>query len=335
MQKQLSRIAHKIQKSFLCIFSFFGDAKKSTVVFTKPYKTVSQQIQCLRFKNMVIDVPLGDAERVVTAITYYRFSGYALPFLDRKTDRYVGNVAFSDILALYKFDKGLRILMSEALAAVEVTFRTIVANEFSNKYGPLGYLDAKNFESIKAHKNALSGMRKEFMRSQQPCAKHFRAKYNDPPLWAAVDVTTFGTIGRLLGAMRKADQNLISTHYGMRGDFLVSYIHHASVLRNLCAHHCRVFDFPYERLVKAPSNYIFRPLKIWLNAKINIQPGRPFLYQAALVYHLLQATEVNVFDRNRWKAAICQHFNSLPISLASQVKSYIQLPNNPAASPLW
>ena len=86
---------------------------------------------------MVIDIPVDEAAAVLRSVAYYRFSGYALPFRDVATGSYTGDLKFSDVVALYRFDCRLRELVGNALGAVEVTLRTILADEFSSKYGPL------------------------------------------------------------------------------------------------------------------------------------------------------------------------------------------------------
>lgn len=305
------------------------------MVFAKPYKSVSEQLDRLEAKSMVIDVSQEKAVRVLAAITYYRFSGYALPFLDSVNGQYTDGLKFSDVTRLYKFDSALREKLAVALGAVEVTLRTIVANEFSAKYGPLGYLDGANFALPDQHSVTLAKIEGEFRRSKQPCAEHFRSAYDHPPLWALADVMTFGSMSMLLKEMMRTDQNAISTHYGMRGDFLASYMQHATVLRNLCAHHCRVFDFPYSNLRAPPQEYIFAPLNLWRKNKLSIRSDRPLLYQVALVYHLLAPTATAVFDRDVWKREVCGLFDILPESISNRVRGYIDFPVDALQSPLW
>jgi len=315
----------------MCIFGGF----LISMTFAKPYYTVADQLQRLESKGIVLDVPRGEAADILSSVTYYRFSGYALAFLDRLTDRYTGGLTFSEVLALYRFDAGLRETLTDALCAVEVTLRTIVSNEFSAKYGPLGYLEGKNFAREQDHAVTLAKIQSEFNRSKQPCAAHFRQTYDAPPLWALADVTTFGSISMLLKEMARQDQNAVSTHYGMRGDILASYMQHATVLRNLCAHHCRVFDFPYGKLKVPPQEYIFRPLNEWVKAAIPIRTDRPFLYQAALVYRLLRPTASAVFDRDAWRKKVCDQFDTLPATIVNRVKGYVDFPADAVASPLW
>ena len=114
----------------------------SKKIFAKPYRGVGEQVQQFADRGMVIDISVDEAAAVLRSVTYYRFSGYALPFRDVASGSYTGDLKFSDVVALYHFDCRLRELVGNALGAVEVTLRTILADELSSKYGPLGYLDA-------------------------------------------------------------------------------------------------------------------------------------------------------------------------------------------------
>lgn len=239
----------------------------SKKIFAKPYRGVGEQVQQFADRGMVIDISVDEAAAVLRSVTYYRFSGYALPFRDVASGSYTGDLKFSDVVALYRFDCRLRELVGNALGAVEVT--------------------------------------------------------------------TFGSASNLLKELKREDQNAVSTHYGLRGDFLASYMHHATVLRNLCAHHCRVFDFPYSKLKTPPQEFIFAPLKTWVKAGLAIRTDRPLIYQLALIYHLLKPTDRKVFDREAWKGDICSHFNTLPPTIENRVRGYVEFPKDAESSPLW
>jgi abortive infection bacteriophage resistance protein len=277
----------------MCIFG--GFLFLLTMQFSKPYKSIADQLARMEERRLIIDLPREQALAALDSITYYRFTGYALAFLDK----------------------------------------TIVSNEFASKYGPLAYLEAGTFASPAIHQKTLAKIQAEFARSKQPCAEHFRAAYDAPPLWALADVTTFGSMSMLMKGMKREDQNAISSHYGMRGDYLASYMQHATVLRNLCAHHCRVFDFPYSRLKVPPQEYLFKPLNEWRKAGLKIRTDRPLLYQVALLYRLRKPTSSLVFDREAWRTKICAHFKTLPRTLEHRVRGYIDFPTGAETSALW
>ena len=109
----------------MCIFGGFLFVMLSVKpTFDKPYRSVPEQLARLEERRLCIDIARSDALRILESITYYRFAGYALAFLG-PNDAYTGDLRFSDVLALYRFDARLRGLLVSALSAVEVTFRAM------------------------------------------------------------------------------------------------------------------------------------------------------------------------------------------------------------------
>ena len=292
--------------------------------YTKPFLRTNDLIALMESRGLEIDVPSEDAFSYLLTVNYYRFTGYAIPFLDDR-EHFKKNAKFSDIQQIYSFDRRLRELVFTATEAVELTFRATLAREFSKIYGPLGYLDPKNFPDKTTHEAAIKWMQKEFSRSDELCARHFRANYFAPPLWALVEVISFGSLVRLMKSMRKTDQNAISTAYGMRGDILASYLHHISVLRNMCAHHARLYDHQFS--------YAFRPLKEW--KRLGIQDTRALFYQCALLFRLLAPTDKKSFDRDNWRSQICDYLKAIPVAKSHDPHARAAIPADPIQSPLW
>lgn len=293
-------------------------------IYNKPFKEVHDLVALLASRGLAIDIPSSEAESYLHTVNYYRFTGYALAF---QTDRehFKPFAKFSDIQRTYAYDRGLRELVFSATEAVELTFRAILARSFTRSYGALGYLDAANFPNADNHANALIWMQKEFQRSDEVCSRHFKSNYFDPPLWALIEVVSFGTLIRFFKCFSFKDQNDISTVYSMRGDTLASYLHHISVLRNMCAHHARLYDHRFA--------YAFRPLREWKHLKV--QDTRALFYQCALLYRLLSPTDANCFDRDLWKRNIANYLSKIPVSSANDPHYRAAIPLDPVASPLW
>ena len=57
------------------------------------------------------------------------------------------NLSFERVYRIYEFDRKLRNLLFAAIEVIEVSLRTRLAHFHSEKYGPLGYLDASSFNS--------------------------------------------------------------------------------------------------------------------------------------------------------------------------------------------
>ena len=75
--------------------------------------------------------------------------------------------------------------------------------------------------------------------------RHFITKYDSQlPIWAAVEVTPFGRLTRLFDLMDKKDRNEIAQAFGLQsgGDRLSKWLKSVNYLRNLCAHHGRLWN---------------------------------------------------------------------------------------------
>lgn len=81
--------------------------------------------------------------------------------------------------------------------------------------------------------------------SREIFIKHLRSTYDEllPPIWAVVEVMSLGQISRWIDNLRHAaDRNAIADGYGLDEVLLTSALHHVSVVRNICAHHGRLWD---------------------------------------------------------------------------------------------
>ena len=296
------------------------------VRYAKPYRSVDQLIDLLKKRGLAFDGGEATARRFLSCVNYYRFTGYALPFLASR-EKFLPGARFAYLHAAYLFDRRLRDLMADALEAVELTFRCLFARTFSKVYGPLGYRSPKSFNSSRSHElqAILDKLDAEFDRSDELCAKHFRAVYDAPPLWSLVEVVSFGALVRLYRICSSADQNAVSSLYGFRGDILASYLQHLVVVRNLCAHHCRIYDRRFS--------YRF-PIPLAWRGVPNIDTATLFP-QFALVYRLLKPTDSIVFDRDAWRKGLCDFLRTMPQNPVCDHRLRAGIPATPENSPLW
>lgn len=209
--------------------------------------TVSQQISLL--ENRGLEVPDKRlATRFLFDCNYYRLSGYFRYFQEdprNGKNMFVHGVSLADIEQIYLSDEVLRHTLSDGLDIVEVTFRSRAAYYLANRYGgPYGYLDPQNYAN-RGKANQLIKMLKErdFAQSKEVFAKHFDRKGEDIPIWAAVELMSFGTMSRLVGnfgnfkLLKDLGRSFDIPASTTRGIF-----QSLSYLRNLCAHHSRLWN---------------------------------------------------------------------------------------------
>jgi abortive infection bacteriophage resistance protein len=210
--------------------------------YTKPPLFIDQQIDLLISRGMRVD-NRERAARYLNHINYYRFRAYWLPF--------------DDALKLYLFDRKFRLLIMEAIERVEISLRTRFAHELALKYGSHAYLDTTLFRKLDLHRQHLDSLRSEIKRSQETFIEHYRATYNEPslpPIWAVCEVMTFGQLSMWFRNLkRSSDRNAFARIYGIDEVILGSFMHHLTHVRNLTAHHSRLWNRKIVVIMTIPT----------------------------------------------------------------------------------
>ena len=216
--------------------------------YTKPPLFIDQQIDLLISRGMRIDNK-DRATRYLNHINYYRFRAYWLPFeekLDQTEHQFKAGTTFDDALKLYLFDRKFRLLVMEAIERVEISFRTRFAHELSLKYGSHAHLDASLFKRSDIYHQHIESLRGEIKRSQETFIEHYRMTYDAPelpPIWAVCEVMTFGQLSMWFNNLkRRSDRKTIASIYRIDEVILGSFMHHLTHIRNLSAHHSRLWN---------------------------------------------------------------------------------------------
>lgn len=115
--------------------------------YLKPVLTVAESIVRLENKGLLV-ADAAEAERFLRAVGYFRFRGYALPFMQPAPAGFQhGNRAFKPgttfdgIRQIYEFDRALRSLVMEQIDRIEVAVRTAILQELNTHFGTHWYLD--------------------------------------------------------------------------------------------------------------------------------------------------------------------------------------------------
>ncbi len=111
--------------------------------YTKPALSIHQQIEFLANQGLIIkDHTL--AYHALSTVSYYRFSGYLLPFKlphnGSRPRQFKDQITFEQIWQLYQFDRELRLIVSDAIEKIEIAFRTALSNVTSIKLHPFWYM---------------------------------------------------------------------------------------------------------------------------------------------------------------------------------------------------
>lgn len=221
--------------------------------YLKPWRAFEDQADILIEKRGLIANRDELIERL-SDVGYYRLSGYWYifkqqgPSSDTAIDKFKKGTTFEHVWRLYTFDRQLRLLVLDAIERVEVYFRTNLAYELARDTGPFGYLEPGNLPRLKTedHKRFLSRCKGEFSRSREPFARHFREEYGDshdlPPYWILVNLMDFGTMSLLYRGAPASIRTRLAKKLGISTRVLDSWLLALNTVRNICAHHGRLWN---------------------------------------------------------------------------------------------
>lgn len=218
------------------------------IEYTKPALTIAQQLSKLQERGLLIDNT--DSKNIFSNINYYRLSAYGLPFKQRDiagnvSDNFQRNTALSDILALYEFDRKLRLIVMDALERIEISIKANITHYMALQYGSYGLENIRNFHKSFSYAGWIKQVYEEISRSKERFIEHFKEKYLDfpkLPIWMAIEVMSFGSVSKLYKGLRNHDKQKISSNYDLHPKTLISWLHFLTYIRNICAHHSRLWN---------------------------------------------------------------------------------------------
>ena len=113
------------------------------------------------------------------------------------------------------------------------------------KYGAYAYENTSVFRPGSFYQNNLTRLDKELDRSQEAFISHYRTQHQlqRPPIWGACEVMSFGLLSRFYDCiLRKRDKKEIASTYHLSINGFRSLLQQSVYLRNLCAHHSRLWN---------------------------------------------------------------------------------------------
>lgn len=146
---------------------------------------------------------------------------------------------------IYKFDSELRKLIIAELEKIEVAVRTQAAYTLSSQYHAHWFEDSSLFSDPVRHTKILTKIEEEYNRSDEEFITAFKAKYSDhfPPSWMTMEIASFGTLSILYGNLRPGRaKRSIAAYFGLADTVFASWLHCIVYVRNICAHHGRLWN---------------------------------------------------------------------------------------------
>lgn len=219
------------------------------VAFTKQALAYADQIALLEQRGMVIADHVT-AEAVLSRVSYYRLSAYWHPFkmpasAGATSSTLVPGTTFETVVALYDFDRQLRLLVLDALERIEVAIRTAVTYHLGMTYGAFGHVDRNTFHAGFDHGTWLTHLHQETTRSSDAFVSHYKQKYlgfPTMPIWMMTEVISLGSLSRMYKGMLPRDKNAVAAPLNIHPKRLQDWLHVLTYVRNICAHHSRLWN---------------------------------------------------------------------------------------------
>lgn len=296
--------------------------------FGKPPITYADQVALLQRRGMIIDSPDG-AAFYLQHLNYYRLGAYWLPFeADHASHRFRPGTRFTEVLNLYLFDRRLRLLVLDAIERFEVSVRSQWAYQVAHRHGPHAHLDPSLAFRRDFWRKNLDSLSDEVRRSDEAFVRHFRNTYSEPlpPVWAVCEVMSLGLLSRWYDNLKPMPtRRAIADVYGLDERALRSWLHHLTHLRNVCAHHGRLWNRDFTITPELP-----RSKPAGLPGQLN-HGSRKVYNSLVLLLHVLDVVAPNHRWRDNLKGLLSRH--AVDVSAMGFPPGWQQLPIWQGAAP--
>ncbi|MBG6182022.1 abortive infection bacteriophage resistance protein [Arthrobacter sp. CAN_A1] len=161
---------------------------------------------------------------------------------------------------------------------------------------------------------------------------HFREKYNNQmPIWALTEIMEMGHLGRLYNGLANSTATEIATAYGVPAKRVMSsWVASLNYVRNVAAHHARIFN---RKLVIAPKRPGKGRIALLDHLRDEESSKQVFgLYNGlAVMAYLLRSIEP---ADNGWAVRVTGLINSFP-ETEHVTKKSMGVPDNWSTMELW
>lgn len=280
-------------------------------MFNKNAFTIQQQIDQLKQRGLII-TDKDEADHYLSHISYYRLAGYWWPMqADKEKHVFKENSRFADVIALYNFDRELRLLLFDVIEKIEISLRTKLIYHLSHEFDPWWFQDTSLFNDTSELIKTLSSFDEEIERSKDTFVKEHKKKHKDdlrfPPSWKTLELTSFGSLSKLYGNLKNTikSKDTIAAEYGtVNHTFLPSWLQSIAQIRNYCAHHSRLWN---KNLPGRPK-LLPKPPNPWI-ADVPKENEFPMMYvHLCCMKYILDVVQ----PQNHFKARLTGLFQKYP-----------------------
>lgn len=271
-------------------------------LYNQPQISVEEQIHLLQSEGLSFQDEKR-ASHLLQNISMFRLKSYLKPFRRYQSRQFKSNAIFEDAYTLYKFDSELRKMICSELEKIEISIRTQLSLIMSDIAGIYWFTNAVNFRDNNRHTFLLRNLEEELCRSDDDAIEEFRCNYDNPfpPSWMTFEISSFGTLSMMYKWLKAGHvRRQIARFYGLSDTVMESWLHSIVYVRNICAHHSRLWN-----------------RKLSINALIPRRTDLPFVeipndtkrvyYILSIILYFLQTVNPNNTFADRFKTLLVKY----------------------------
>lgn len=262
-----------------------------TSTYNQPQISVRDQIELLKSDGLIFQ----DEERarhLLENVSMFRMKNYLNPFRQRGNRRFRKNTTFDDVYKIYMFDSELRNLVYSELEKIEISIRTQLSLIMGDVAGIYWFEDSSNFRNTNHHILLLNKLADELRRSDDEAIVAFKRRYSNPfpPSWITFEVSSFGTLSMMYRWINAGKaRRKVARFYGLSDTVMESWLHSIVYVRNICAHHSRLWNRKLSINAMIPR----RTLKPFIN--IPKETKKVYYVLSIILYFLETVNSENTF----------------------------------------
>lgn len=304
--------------------------------YRKPFLTVPEQRGLLESRGLII-ADKAAFEHALSTIGYYRLSAYSHTFRlagadGLREDRFLPGTRAEQVLSLYDFDRRLKLLALGAIERIEIAVRFSVSHTLG-RHDPFGHLNPVSLDPRfvrNQYPKWLADYNGAQSRAKEVFVEHFKSKYDGRmPIWVAVEILQLSQLSYLYQGLRIRDRHQIAETYGLADPkVMASWLRSLTYIRNVCAHHARLWNRNIDVQPRLPSSGSIPNLD-HLRDHLPVSVSRPYAVMAILrwLMHKVEPEDI-------WAGSLHQLVDTLPVGGPVQT-SAIGFPADWRSQPLW
>jgi abortive infection bacteriophage resistance protein len=175
----------------------------------------------------------------------------------------------------------------------------------SMAHGSFWMEDTDLFSNPELHRVTLNKTGDELSRSDEEFIMSFKAKYSNPlpPSFITLEIASFGVLSRLFSNLKsRTDKRNIAEAFGLPDMVFTSWLHSLVYIRNVCAHHARLWN----RFLQVQPLFPHHTKNSWLTNRQIV--NRRLYYVLSMMVYLLNT----VNPRHTFKQKLMHLFTQYP-----------------------